>query len=184
MSERIVLGLAGRSGTGKSTVAKYLSSKHGFRAIEGSTLIAQAAEEAGVTLGTRSDFANFYRQAQIERGADWISRRILCEDDDRLLQVGLRSRPNFLNIKEAGGIVIGLVCPTEVCFNRLPKDLPKSAKTLEEYLETIRGENSQDDLGHHTDWVVEHADYRLDTSVPLLDTYTAVDRVIEEQISQ
>lgn len=178
MATQMILGLTGFSGTGKSTIAEYLAKKHGFYIFEGSTLMRQAAVELGIVLSSRSTYETFFRRIQQERGLSWISDAMLATGKGRLLQVGLRSPSDAARIHQANGKVLALTCPPEICIARMDKDNPKNPTTLHEYVEHQQIESSTDEYGSHTAWVIEHADYVIETSGPINSTFARIDTIV------
>lgn len=181
----LVLAIAGRSGTGKSELGKALAESRGLSVYEGSSLIKVHAQEQGITLKQRSDIEAHHRLMKQKLGTACLTGTMLRSPEKRLLYTGLRTIPNYQNIREAGGLVIGLVCPPEICFERTDKADPKNAKTLEAYLEDCRTvENSTDENGSQVDWIVEHADYVIDTSQPFPHVLTQVEAIVDAYITQ
>ena len=174
------LGLTGFSGTGKSTISRYMAEKHDFLVLEGSDVLKQVAVEEGVSLSVRSDYESFFRQQQRIRGMSWLSEMVIKAEGARVMQGGLRSRYDFNNIKQNGGHVLALVCPSEVCLERVDKTNPKNPQTPEEYVAQLEIEESDDEYGLHTGWCVANADCTFDTSSPLEVTYAEIDAVISE----
>lgn len=180
MTKRIIIGLTGLSGTGKSTVSEHLTSEHGFHVLEGSAVLKRIATEDGVTLSAREDYDKFFREQQRLRGMDWLSRMVMDSDGDRVMQGGLRSRSDFNNIRRNGGHILALVCPPEICVQRVDPANPKNPTTLEAYEAQVALEESKDEFGMHTEWCVTNADYTFDTSKPLKATYNDIDSVISQ----
>lgn len=180
MRERLVLGLTGFSGTGKTTLANYLAKEHGFSLLEGSALIRKRAEEAGMLLDSRNTYEAFFREQQLGRGLDWISETMLTMNAARLLQVGLRSPADLRNIQRVGGKVIGLVCPPALCVSRIDTANPKNPATVKEYIEHQAIEESANETGSHTALTVDNADYTLDTSRSIECSYAQLDSIVAE----
>ena len=186
MSERIILAFAGHPNTGKSTLATYLEQQHGFFTFEGSGYLKVLAESEGVLLRNREDYSRYYRRSQEELGKSWLADTMLRRPEDRLLGNGLRNRADYRQIKAQGGFIIALTCPPEICIQRADESDPKNPQTIEEYTHHVALDNggTDDNYGLHTAWVVEHADYGLDTSLPIGQTQTELDRIIIEIVKK
>lgn len=182
MNERLILGLTGFSGSGKTSNASWLANAYGFTLFEGSTSIAREASRQGLTLGSRNDYEAFYRKTQQEISPDWLAQEMLSCPGDRIAQVGLRSRADFRRIREASGLVIAFVCPETICFNRLDTSLAKNASTLEEYRAQKLIESQPDEAGSSTDWAIDNADYQVDTSQDTEQVHTELSRIIAERL--
>ena len=180
MSERLIVGLSGHSGTGKSTICNYMKAEHGFLVLEGSTILKQYASEAGVSLTSRDTYEDFFRQRQRSHGKTWLSDITLSTAGDRVLQGGLRSKYDLHNIKRAGGFVLALICPPLVALQRIDTSNPKNPRTADEYEQHLVLEESADDYGLNTAWCVANADYSIDTANPLEQTYADIDKALSE----
>ena len=178
MSERLVLGLSGNPGSGKSTIGTYLAYRHGFRVFEGSSIIRAEAQSQGLELRDRIDYDIFYRATQQRLGKAWLSDILLSSTADRLVQVGLPDKDDAQNLKRNGGIVIALVCPLEICFGRVDKTDAKNKPTLEEFIEMENDQRSNDDFGSHTDWVIENATHSIDASQSLPLVQLALSKIV------
>ncbi len=179
MSERLVLALAGPPGVGKTTLGNFAEDELGFTSIDGSSVIKQRAAEDGATLTDRASYTEYYRNAQSKYGETWISDYVLSQDGDRIASVGLRNKDDARNILNAHGIIIALVCPPEDCFARVNKNDPKQKSTLEEFIAMLDEEESTDEYGSHTNWVMQHATVSIDASKSLEHTKAALSQLVE-----
>jgi dephospho-CoA kinase len=170
--------VSGYPGTGKSTIANYFHDKYNFYIFEGSTTIREEASRRGVELRKREDYESFHISLREELGDAWLTNAAMSINESRVIQSGLRLKSNYYRVKEVGGIVLGLVCPPEVCVQRSDKNNPKNPKTVDDYHEHVAIETSPYDYGSQTAWVVDHADYVLDTSRPLAETFEEIDSII------
>lgn len=181
---RLIIGLTGHSGTGKSTAADYLANKYGFKLFENSQAIREDAVAAGVTLAARKNYNDFYRQQQHLLGKDYLAKRVIGSNELRILQAGLRSRADLEFLQQSGGFVIALVCDPAVALARIDKTIPKNAQTIEQYLAQQRLDDSTDEYGTHVTWAVDHADYQIDTSGSVKRTRAELDQVMSEILSK
>lgn len=175
---KLIIGLAGGPGTGKSEVAKHLKNAMGFTVFEGSDHIKTTAAAEGITLQTRQDYDAFHRKKQQEFGLTWLSDTALALDAQRIVFSGLRTRPNALKLRFAGGFIVALQCPPEVCIARMDPKNPKNAKTVEEYMQQLNEQESSTEEGAHALWVAANADYTLDTSRPLVEVTKQVEELV------
>lgn len=176
--KRVVLGITGHSGSGKSTLGHYLASEHAFTVAEGSSEIKRLATREDGQPSDRMDYDRLFRKLQERHGLDWLSRRTF-EYAGNVALAGLRTRPDTLYMQKHGGLVVALICPLEVRFDRTDKANPKNAQTLDEYIRQEEAHNSQDDFGSHVQWVIDHADYHIDTSRPQREVEASVDRLLD-----
>lgn len=181
MSNRLFFALTGDEGTGKSTLSKYFEARHGFRTFEGSKIIkadALLAPGGPVILKGREDYNKHHRSMQMRLGAACVTQTIFAHEDDRILQSGLRTKAGFNLTKSVGGVVVALICPPEICVNRRSSDNPKDAQDIESYMLQKEMEESQDDFGTHPSYCIANADYTLDTSRPIEQTYDDIDEIV------
>ena len=184
MSERLVLGVTGSPGTGKSTVAQYLNDEHDFTIFESSSIIKARAKFDGLKLVDRAGYDSFFRNQQNIHGKSWLADLMIKSDVGNVVQSGLRAKYDFLRIKEAGGVVIALSCPPQICIDRIDTSNPKNPQTVDEYVEHQLIEESINDFGTHTNWCVNNADYNIDTSQPIADTLHLVSEVVAELLAK
>jgi hypothetical protein len=175
---RLVVGLCGNPGSGKSNFGKYLAEAHGFTAVESSQLIAEAAANAGRRLSARGDYDLFFREQQRAKGMAWLAKRALSIQAERLVLVGLRPRPDYLRLRRDGAIIIALACAPDDCLARMDRSNPKNPQNPAEYEEHLRLEASTDEYGAHTAWVMEHADHELDTARPEARVQADLDLIV------
>lgn len=177
---KLIMALSGPPGAGKSTYAKYLSENYGFCAIEGSDCLRRAAASLGRVLHTAADYESVARQQQLIVSESWIADQVMAQGGNRPLHVGLRTRQDFERIHQAGGFVVALTCPPEVCHARINEVAPSRFPTLESYLTQITLETSSDGYGSDTHWVIDHADCRIDTARPMEEVRIDLDRIVAE----
>lgn len=86
--KRLIIGLAGDPGSGKTALAKYLADRYGFYHFEGSSGIREAAAHQGITLRSRADYSNFHATLQRRLGKDVLAQTLLARPEQRLVFAG------------------------------------------------------------------------------------------------
>jgi cytidylate kinase len=173
--KRLILGLAGDPGSGKSALAEYLATQYHFYHFEGSDGIREAAKEEGVVLRSRSDYSNFHASLQKRRGQDILAQILLARPEDHIVFAGIRSTHNALTLQRAGGLIIGLDCPLDVCFSHIER--PKT--TFENFRQEAEAEwYSKDGYGADLKPVLAMADLTIDTSQPIEECFTFIDNLV------
>jgi hypothetical protein len=164
MSGRLIMALSGPPGVGKSTHARYLADTYGFSPKEGSDCIRDAAKQMGRLLTVPADYESIVKELQLSSSVSWIADRVLDQGGNRPLHVGLRTRQDFHRIHQVGGLVVALTARPDICISRINKSDPGRFQSEAEYLEQLELETSGEGYGSDTLWVVDRADYRIDTS--------------------
>jgi cytidylate kinase len=178
VSKRIIIGLVGNPGSGKTTLARYLAKNHGFLHFEGSDYLRSAAKKQGVTLSTRSDYSDYHRQLQRKFGPTVMADYLLSRPNEKLVYAGLRSTQNARKLQEAGGIIVALEAPVEVRFARIDHSGLKYEKTLNEFKKAEEAQyESPDHLGADLQSTMELADVVLDTSAQFEETLAAITQI-------
>lgn len=173
--KRLILGLAGNPGSGKTMLAEYLKEHHGFYHFEGSAGIRKAAEKLGVTIDSRKDYSKFHTDLQKKFGKDILARTLLEEHPEGpIVFAGLRSPHNARTLREKGGIIVALVCPLHICFSRQSKETDFVA-----FQQTVGSElHSPDGYGADLQPVLDMADIKLDTSRSPEECYQRIDEIV------
>ncbi len=52
------------------------------------------------------------------------------------------------------------------------------SKALKILCQLEAGDNSPDEFGAHTDWVMEHADHTINTAQPRVHVFNALDQIV------
>lgn len=171
---RLIIGLAGDPGSGKSALAGYLAAHHGFYHFEGSAGIRDAAIREDTALRSRHDYSDFHARLQKRLGKDILAQSLLARPDKRLVFAGIRSVHNARTLQKAGGLVIGLTCPLEVCYSRTDQ-----TKSFEDFKREAEEEwHSPDGYGADLQPTLAVADLTLDTVQPLDACYRFLDEVV------
>lgn len=178
------LGITGHSGTGKTTIANYLARKYSFEVYEGSSIIAAHARSSGLQLKERGDYAAHHRVMQQSLGSACLSKVFLDQEADRAVFCGVRVPANLAKQKEAGGVILGLVCPPKVCVERLDTTDPKNASSVDEYFAQIQNETGADENSINVNWCIQESDHIIDTSQPLDASLIIIDSIVEPLLAR
>jgi cytidylate kinase len=179
--KRIIFGIVGDPGSGKTQLAQYLAEHHGFYYFEGSSGIKEAAKREGKSLASRKEFSDFHTRLQKKHGKNILARTLLDRPEDRLVFAGIRSVDNARALQAAGGIIIALNCPLDICFKRVDHTGLKYENTFDDFLRTAESErHSPDGFGANVQPVLALANITLDTSRPLEETFQAIDHLVTE----
>ncbi len=179
MSERLLLGLAGDPGSGKSAGAEYLTAVHAFSAFMGSAFLKQLAAIQGVELRQRVDYGNFQRRLRLERSQSFATDAMLNMPGNRIVNNGIRNRFDVQRLQEAGGLVVAFACPIIIRYERTRGTDDKYPDILEDFIAAEAQEyDDPDPFGQHTHWAMENADYTVDSSRPLAEVHKELDKIV------
>lgn len=149
----IVLGLVGYSGSGKGTVAQYLSDKNSFYSLSLSDVARQEAQKAKVNLKDRKDLHVFSNSLRIRFGNDVFAKKLLPAikrlRSGRVVIDGIRHPDEVRLLKTYFPFLILLAVKTDIKkrFSRLLKrKRPLDPSTFTEFLssEEIEKGDSKD----------------------------------------
>ncbi len=191
MSERILLALAGHSGSNKSAIAKHLNRNHGFEVAQGSRVLQSVANTEGLTLTKRHEYNAYYTDLRKTLGKTAFLDMLLATPGDRLVIDGLRNLGDAQAFRRQGGCVVGLVCPFPELYRRVShREDPKDGYTsFEEFMEaeqrefhaTLPGGETDPD-GLHARTVLLNSDFFIPTEGPLDMVKKEVDELLHKYI--
>jgi dephospho-CoA kinase len=184
---KIIISLVGHPASGKTSAARYLEEKYGFTTFTFSKAIREYAARNNIELKRRADYANTHTRMLKEQGWDYTLKLALSQDVDRLCIDDVRS-PRFAEVlRSAGSIDIAFDCPSAVRFAHAHgnADRAKYPTSQEAFDKNERDDNEVvigPGLGFNTDQVMKTANYHIDASGTLNNTYEQLDKIITELI--
>jgi cytidylate kinase len=169
---KTIISLVGYGGSGKTTIAKHLQEKHGFYVFTFSKVIRAYAEEHGIPLKQRADYARTHAVMIRKYGVNYlpslaVSTRagLVCVDN----LSSLRCADYF---RRLGGKEIMFDCPVEVRFARTrnANDNAKYPSTLDAFIHNEQADEAVV-IGHgvriEAPKLIKIADYHIDASLSL-----------------
>lgn len=184
--EKLVVGLVGPLGSGKTTVAGYLVSQ-GYKSLRFSDPINKEVLERGLKIERKvqQDVGDELRE---KHGNDYISQLLVKEinvsRESKFVVEGFRNPAEigpFRKLKRF--ILVGLVADPKVRFERLVgRGQERDPKVWEDFgLQDERDQGiDQPEHGQNVRGCLELADFVVDTDSPLAEVYNRVVRIIEE----
>lgn len=185
--EKLVVGLVGPLGSGKTTVAEYLVSQ-GYLSLKFSQLIDKEIARRGIerTRAVQQDIGDSLRA---EHGLDYIGKLLvtninLDEKHTKFVVEGFRNPSEVSPFRELDNfILIGLNADPIVRFERLVKRKqdrdPKDWEAFQQQEARDQG-IAQPAHGQNVLGSLELADFIVDTDSPIEEVYNKIIRVIEE----
>lgn len=177
---RLDFGLTGMPGSGKTTSADYLEERYGFIQFSGSDYLLDEARKIDLTLNTRADFMEFYRQQRLIKGANFIAKQSLETPGDRVLNVGIRTDADVDYFLAAGGILIGVLCDVDNRFHRTAGTGAKYPRDLAAFKQADALDNLNDDTGMYVDYALQYATHRVDNNDGLQELYFQLDDIFDQ----
>jgi dephospho-CoA kinase len=138
--DRIVLGIVGRKGSGKGTVAKILQEKYGARVFRFSGILADILERLDIEK-THDNLIQLSIILRQQFGEDTLKRAMIADilkSDARLIIVdGIRRLGDIAHLDELGTFhVLNITAPVEIRFERMTnrgEKIGENSMTFEEF---------------------------------------------------
>lgn len=178
-----VIGLLGPIGSGKTTVAKYLSEKYGFFMIVMGDLVRELARKKGLT-PTREVLQAVQKEYVSKYGMDYFARlvikRIEESKSERAVIDGMRRMEDVLvpkNYFKENIIILLIDAPAKIRYERISKRMREDTpKTYDEFLEQERREH----LIFNLNEVFKLADEKIINDSDFENLYRRVDDVLRK----
>ena len=183
MANRLILGITGYPGAGKSEAGNYLAKHHGFHIFDGGKYLKQEAAKEDVALQERQDYNDSYTKLRRERTASFIADLTLEMPGRRVANIGLRKEADARKLLSAGGLIVAIYCPLGLRHMRTQMNDgeidPKYPQTLGEFhaVEKME-EESSDPGGTDIGWIFEQAKLHINNSGSIADLHRNLDIVV------
>jgi dephospho-CoA kinase len=184
MSETLLFPISGFPGSGKSTIAEYLSAEHGFTRTSGSEILQKQARDIGEILVLREDYHDFYLRMVEEHGPDFIARAGLELNAKQVVFDGIRTVADIRHLINAGATPIAVTCKRQLRFERTQGIDPKYPANMIEFIKADLSEDSLDELGPQVSLVMDEAHHVIDNNGDLNELYQQVDDILDIYTSQ
>jgi shikimate kinase len=185
MPERLIVAVGGPPGSGLTTLARHLASEHDFEIVEADDCIADEAIQMGLKWNTFAEYDSLFKRVQRARSFSWLATCAIEAAGDRIVLAGLSTRRDARRIQLAGGATIVLVCPPDICLDRVAPTKLTSPLTVGEYDMRLKAELSNTDRqGLQGSRAAAWSQYEIDTSGTLDAAYQAMDAIIAEMSDQ
>lgn len=182
MSKKKIIGIAGKPGSGKTTVAGWLHETYSYYTLEGSEFLRQKARDNRMELVTREDYSDLHRQLQKKSSKTVMIDYLLGLPHSNVALIGIRSGYNAEKIQSNGGIVIYLDAPVELRYKRKRLNKDFKIKSLTDFIAQEEQQmSSKDGLGADLKSVFDRADYIIDTSGSLEKTQHTLKEILTSQ---
>jgi dephospho-CoA kinase len=176
---KLVIGLVGHIGSGKTAVSEYLQENYGAKEHRFSQILMDILDRLYLP-HERAHLQNLGKSLRAELGEDVIVnafKRDLEKDTSEMLIVdGIRYENEVNMLKEKNGILLFVTASPQTRYERaVARGEKGEAKiTYEQFLESERAETEK-----HIEMIKDGADYIIDSSGTLDELYRKVDGIIE-----
>ena len=171
---RMLIGIAGPTASGKTTVAARLEKDHGARRLRYSEILAEIARERGLDPDDKETLQDLFTSIRAERGENWLTEamkeRAVKVDAPILVIEGNRRQVDIDTLKEVAGArgedlkFIFIDASEEVRRKRYNERMEKqgdSVVTVEEFGE-LEKDPAEDEIGILRDFAKTEGTY-IDT---------------------
>lgn len=187
--KKLIVGIVGPIGSGKSSVANYLGIK-GYQSFRFSVPIEEEIKREGLPL-TRNIYQNIGDAWRKEFGPEYLSRVLLERIDlvkGNVVIEGMRNPGELKPFKKrANFCLIGLAASPKVRFERLKeRALPQDPKTWEDFLVQEKRDQGigQPEFGQNVAGCMAEADIIIETETQLDLVCQKVDYYLERKMGE
>lgn len=184
--KRTIIGIAGYTGSGKSTVAAYLKEK-GFKIVEMRDAVVDEMKKRNVEVNSKS-MREFATKLRKEEGNDIVARLTfekIKKEKGNVAITGMRStyEEAYFRSKIKDFAILAVVAPERLRFERIRKrNKPDDPKTFAEFKRIERmelnGFSGKRDPSHGLGKLIEHADYVVFNTSTKANLKKDVDRLV------
>ena len=183
----MIIGIVGLNGSGKDTVADYMSEKFGFIHKDFGQEIRDELKDLNKNYLDRIEMINLGNQRRKEFGADYWVNRLLKDysPNKKLVLSSIRNPTEAKKIIEMGGVLIEVYADIKTRFKRTVKRKQSDPNyqhgdiVFEEFIkkEKLESEN-KDPSKQQILYCISLAKYRLDNSFSLEELYKNIDNLM------
>ena len=178
----MIIGICGKIGSGKDTIADYLASKYEFKKVVVSDIIRKEMEKKNLKIN-RESMQNFSKEMKEKYGNGiWARKTLEYIKEHKIKNVvisGVRDKKELEEFrKDPSFVLIFVWAPQKLRFQRLIKrGSYKDPKTLEEAIEQEKREEKLFDLYNNCK---EYADYLIANDSTIENLHQTVDILLKE----
>jgi dephospho-CoA kinase len=179
-----VVGVVGYIGSGKDTIAKYISNKCSMKIFSIIDIAREIAQNEGLS-ATRENLQTITEKYYKKFGKTYFIRetiRRIKHSNENAVITGVRAPIDATTLRDHFHDNFILICVTasrRIRFQRLLKrNEPRDPKTWQEFLEQ---DQKEEEIFQLTE-TCRLADYRLTNNETVEKLYQKVDRIIEERL--
>lgn len=182
--KRILIGLLGTIGSGKTIVSDYLVERHGFFRVMMGDLVREKAKEEGLEL-TRENLQYTQKKYRGKFGQEYFIKenikRLLDSTKKLLLIDGIRTPVDAKAAKENDAVLILVDAPPKIRFERL------KARKREGDAQTFIAFKKQEER----EWKLfnlkesfKHVDYRIENTGTIQEMHKKIDNLLDKKINK
>lgn len=186
-----IIGIAGTNGSGKDTIAHFLSEKHGYYSATATDMLGSELEQQGLPTDRqhkRELSAKWRRESGMGVLVDKAVQQAKTEGSDKLVVGSLRHPGEVDRVHELGGQVIWVDADPKIRYERIRtnnRGRIEDDKTFEEFLKEEQDEMSQqgDAATLHVAAVKDKADVFIDNNFATIDEFmSSIEKDLKEVI--
>lgn len=168
----MIIGIVGLNGSGKDTLAKYISKKYDFEWVSISDLIREECIARGISISSRDNLNKLAEELREKFGPDiWIKKALDKYTPNKKFVLSSFRHPSEINlVKKNKGNMILVDVPIEIRFKRTIKRVLKNKKdhgstVFEDFVKKEKRELSNSNKNKmQMGECIKMFDYKLDNS--------------------
>ncbi|MCD6591043.1 MAG: AAA family ATPase [Candidatus Aenigmarchaeota archaeon] len=175
-----ILGITGKRGAGKDTVADYLKKRYGFRVLNYTEHVLSPILRERNKKITRSNLINLALDLRKKYGNDILTKKIaeLIKGYDKWVISGMRYPEEYYYLKSEFGErfkLIHIECSTQTRYERIKKRGTKGEASIS-FREFLKIEDAETEKA--IDMIIELADLSITNDGTLEELYKKIDRMV------
>ena len=175
-----ILGIVGRIGAGKDTVADYVARKYGYAIVAFRDAVKDVAQKEGLA-PTRENMQHVGKKYRAAHGEDFFTNVVAQKAQkagDKVIIKEMRTDGDVLPLKKKFGRAMKVMCITADSENRFARMLARGRtgdpQTREEF---AKQEEREDELGFTA--ALKHATINVDNNGTLGELYEKIDKLLK-----
>jgi len=179
----MIIGLTGKSGSGKTEVCNYLKLK-GFKCYSLSDILREELKSRGQKI-SKENLINLGNQLREKFGSGILAKRVIEKMNDEDLVIDSIRNPSEIKEfrKKKDFILLGITAPLEVRYKRFQSKKKEDELSFEEFKRLEKTENSDLPSNQQLNKCLEMADVIIENEGTIEELHEKLDNFLNKFIS-